>query len=312
MGRAAKHCQAQRLPHRTDSAQEQQAAVADQGQPGVSATDVYSSKACELTLSVLIWVLVLVCGLLPSSLNSTTRSLPQAATPYQHGFDRELSAAAVNLNSNGVGSLSLDDKTLVAQLEAAVGYQQNASWLTRSKLLLPELADNQLDTLHPDLASLLDLCPLIGTDGTQHGYPGLCDDNHYRMSCREQLSVLHATTLSKFTSACHSSRVCRAWWMQRHDIAGMSGCPITVKQGDYVKQEPSNLLQQNALVVYARLPGAASVWWWTIAVGKLTSSICCLLPSLLLLIVLGHLVTPAHLLFKVFDTYSPPVAPLCT
>ncbi len=268
MGRAAKRRQAQRLPHRTDSAQVQQAAVADQGQPGVSATDVYSSKACELTFSVFIWVLVLVCGLLPSSSISTTRSLPQAATRYQHGFGRELSAAAVSLSSNGDGSLSLDDKTLVAQLEAAVVFQQNASWLPRSKSLLPELADYQSETLHPDLASLLDLCPLIGTDGTQHGFPGLCDDNHYRMPCREQPNALHATTLSKFTSACHSSRLCRAWWMQQHDIAGMSGCPLTVKQANFVKQDPSNLLQQSALVVYARMPGAASVWWWTIAVGK--------------------------------------------
>ncbi len=268
MGRAAKRRQAQRLPHPNDNAPVQQVALADQGQPGVSATDVFSSKACDLTLSVLIWVLVLVCGLLPSSLNSTTRPQPQAADRYQHGFDRVLSAAAVTLSSNGDGSLSLDDNTFVAQLEAAAVYQQNASWLPRSKALFPELADYQLGTLHPDLASLLDLCPLIGTDDTQHGYPGLCDDNHYRVPCRGQPTALHATTLSKFTSACHSSRVCRAWWMQQHDIAGMSGCPITVKQANYAKQDPSNSLQQSALVVYARLPGAAYVWWWTIAVGK--------------------------------------------
>lgn len=269
MRRAAKLRQAQRLLHPTDSAQVQQAAVADQGQFCVSATDVCSSKACKLTLSVFIWVLVFISGLLSASLTFTTRyRLPQAATPYQHGFDRELSAAAVNLSSNGVGSLSLDEKTLVAQLEAAVAYQQNGSWLPRSKPLLPELADYQPETLHPDLASLLDLCPLIGTDGIQHGYPGLCDGNHYRMLCREQPNALDATTLSKLTSACHSSRVCRAWWMQQHDIAGVSGCPIPVKQANYVKRAPSSLLQQSALVVYACLPGAASVWCWTIAVGK--------------------------------------------
>ena len=265
MGRASKRRQAQRLPHSTDSAQVQQAAVADQGQPGFSATDVYSSKACESTLSVFIWVLILVCGLLPSSLNSTTRSLPQAATQYQHGFAVELSTAAINLSSNGDGSVSLDDITLVAQLEAAVVYQQNASWLSRSKSLLRKLADYQLETLHPELATLLDLCPLIGTDDTQHGYPGLCDDNHYRMPCREQPNTLHATTLSKFTSACHSSRVCRAWWMQQHDIAGMSGCSITVKQADYFKQDPSNVLHECALVVHAHLP---EVMWWILVVGK--------------------------------------------
>ncbi len=265
MGRAAKRRQAQRLSPPTDSAQVQQATVADRGQPGVSATDVYSSKACESTLSVFIWVLILVCGLLPLSLNSTTRSLPQAATRYQHGFDRELSAAAVNLSSNGDGSLSLDDKTLVAQLEAAVVFQQNASWLPRSTSLLPELANYQLQTLHPELASLLDLCPLIDSDGIQHGHPGLCDDNHYRMPCKEQPNALHATNLSKFTSACHSSRVCRAWWMQQHEIAGMSGCPITVKQADYFKEDPRYVLHQCALVVYAHLP---EVWWWILVVGK--------------------------------------------
>ncbi len=264
MGRAAKRRQAQRLSPPNDSAQMQQATVADQGQqPGVSATHVYSSKACESTLSVFIWVLVLVCGLLPSSLNSTTRSLPQAATRYQQGFDRELSAAAIILSSTGDESLSLDDKTLVFQLEAAAVYQYNASWLSGSRSLL---LDYQLETFHPELASLLDLCPLIGTDGTE--LPGLCDDNHHRMPCREQPNALHATTLSKFTSACYSSRVCRTWWMHQHDVAGMSGCPIRVKQADSLKQDPSNLLQQSALVVYARLPEAASVWWWTIAVGK--------------------------------------------
>ncbi|KAL0039136.1 hypothetical protein WJX77_008910 [Trebouxia sp. C0004] len=56
--------------------------------------------------------------------------------------------------------------------------------------------------------------------------------------------------------------------MQQYDIAGMSGCPVTFKQANYVEQDPSNLLQQSALVVYARLPGAANVWWWTIAVGS--------------------------------------------
>ncbi|KAL0047030.1 hypothetical protein WJX82_004537 [Trebouxia sp. C0006] len=43
---------------------------------------------------------------------------------------------------------------------------------------------------------------------------------------------------------------------------------VSLPQADYVKQDPSNLLQQSALVVYARLPEAASVWWWTIAVGS--------------------------------------------
>ncbi|KAL0033665.1 hypothetical protein WJX79_010885 [Trebouxia sp. C0005] len=56
--------------------------------------------------------------------------------------------------------------------------------------------------------------------------------------------------------------------MQQHDIAGVSGCPIPVKQANYVKRAPSSLLQQSALVVYACLPGAASVWCWTIAVGS--------------------------------------------
>lgn len=270
MGRAARRRQGKRLPlvevKVTSDIPPEQTVEASHDQDGASAAEVPSIRAC---VSASIWFVVLLYGLLPSQLSTKTQLVPERAWQLEHDFG--VPTAAVTVASNSSEAFALDYISLMAQLKASAARHQQALRQQGNESLLSEPFDQLQGALHPDLARLIDLCPLLRADGTKLGFPDLCDDSHYRMPCTDTPWALDAHTLSILTLACHSSEACRAWWMHQHNAVGMSGCPIVTSltiTTTHIRQEPKPALTQPAEVAIAQSRKVLGMFWCLLALGK--------------------------------------------
>lgn len=270
MGRAARRRQAKRLPHVevqvTSEIPPEQTVEASHDQDGASAAEVPSIKAC---VSASIWFVMLLYGLLPLQFSTQTQLVPERAWQPEHDF--RAPTAAVNLASYSNEAFALDYISLMAQLEASAAHHQQALRRQGNESLLSEPVDQLQGALHPDLARLIDLCPLLRADGAKLGFPELCDDSHYRLPCTETPFALDAHTLSILTLACHSSEACQAWWMHQHNAVGMSGCPVLTSLTmtiPHIRQEPKPALTQPAEVAFPQSRTLLGMFWCLLALGK--------------------------------------------
>ena len=260
MGRGIRREKPPRPPQRSGVPSVDPLAEPEQGGTPPAQT-VSHSKDCGLSVSVTIWFLILLYGLLPLSSHPKAELVLSATSPpkYAPKLGPQVSTAGLNLTSYSDHRLGLDYHSIIAQIEAVAACKRNAS-----RKQSGELFPCRQGALHPQLANLVDLCPCLEADSTGKkatiGHPYLCDDSHYRLPCPERSQGFTSETLAKFTSVCRSSRACRRWWMRQHAAVGVCDCPSfstpDMKRGvtSFAYLPPSKALLKPADVAPAQSP----------------------------------------------------------
>lgn len=217
-----------------------------------------SAVTSKLLLSTALWFAVLLYGLVPSRLD----------TPEQTRFTH----TCVKGGSTGVPSstsylpANFEYESALAELTSNSAH--NASALLSPHLYLPWAAapeSPQAADPYPELALLVDLCPLLQADSDTYadkfpGYAHVCDASRYALPCPVQATCISSTSLARFTLACNKIQTCKSWWLQHHSQHGVCGCAPLVMNLAYSNQHASQAEQEQGLGCPAAPSWAACVW----------------------------------------------------
>ena len=179
----------------------------------------------KFVVSIILWFVVLTCGLLPGRSDATLQSGSQLDYVWGDRVAEDVTPRTwYNLNCDSV----------LAELDLLAAYKSNATTpvpaaMTRSAV--PE--SPQAVYSHPELALLVDLCPLLQGEQDTHaedlvGYTDICDGSQYALPCHMQAKLDNPSSLARFTIACNKHHSCRSWWLQHQSQHGVCGCaPLT-------------------------------------------------------------------------------------
>lgn len=165
---------------------------------------------------------------------------------------------------------------ILSQFETKSAQCKNVSLLDIVELwkATPQVQSQHTAAAYPELANLVDLCPLLqaepdsGTDSLL-AYPHVCDGSQDRLPCAARTNDVDFGSLAMFTAACHSQQSCRSWWLQQESQHGVCSCtPLPNLQP---------LPQQHSHIHCSFwLPSLRQMLWLLIPLGRAHTSHSCL------------------------------------
>ena len=232
----------------------------------VTASSVVISK---ILLSTVLWFAVLLYGVL----SSRHGTLVQRYCTHACVKDDK---TAVTL-SNPYLHRNFDYKSVLAEVMSYSAYNSSvlpstlsaSPWTTHS-------GSPQAVHLHPELALLVDLCPLLQAepDSYADNCPGyVCVASRYALPCPGQAKYIDPSSLARFILACNKQQTCRSWWLQHQSQHGVCGCAPLMTNLAYSNQHASQAAQKQGLCLPA-LPAWTAYVWLLIPLGRLAAPQC--------------------------------------
>ena len=231
--------------------------------PAKSCTATASSAVIsKLLLSTVLWFAVLLIGLVPSRLDKSVQS-HSAPACVEDGTTAVISSS-LYLHAD------FDYDSVLAELASYSAY--NSSALHSPYLYAPWAAIIETPDaahLHPELALLVDLCPLLQAEPDIYsdnfpGYAQLCDGSQYALPCPVQAKYINSSSLARLTLACNKQQACRNWWLQHQSQHGVCGCaPLVMNLAHHAQAEQKQGLD------CATLPSWTACVWLLIPLGRL-------------------------------------------
>lgn len=175
--------------------------------------------ARKVVVAIILWFVVLACGF------SARR--PDAAL---HSWSQQEPARGDRAAEDVVTTrplYHLDCDAVLAELDSLAAYNSNATLVVPAPISRPAVPESpQATVLHPELALLMDLCPLLQDTHADEldGYTYICDGSQYVLPCHMQARLVNSTSLARFTFACNKHHSCRSWWLQHQSQHGVCGC----------------------------------------------------------------------------------------
>ena len=266
-----------RVPHQKllqqsapgDPAPDQQHHRQAQSAMHTSAAKFSKAATRKLVFSTVFWFSVLLYGFQPSrsvvlpTFSEPGRSQLECVGEDNLGGDAATGSSGLHLFSD----LYLD--AFLSQLESTSMQFTDASLLDTAELWEATPQRHLAAAVYHELASLVDLCPLLQAEpgnGTVSllAYPHLCDGSQDRLPGAAKANDIQLGSLAKFTAACHSQQSCKSWWLQQQSQRGVCGCASilnlqAIPQHQQLAQRPGQS---------AWLPSLSHVLWLLIPLGR--------------------------------------------
>lgn len=219
----------------------------------------------KLLISTLFWFVVLACGLLSSRPEAALQSRSKLDCVKFGGVAKDVAIAHT--------SYQLGCETVLAELNSLTAYNGNATSQAHPFTLQAAASEcPQATFLHPELALLVDLCPLLQDEHDPQaadsvGYADICDRSQYALPCHTKL--VNCSSLARFTVACNKHHGCRSWWLQQQSQHGVCGCAPLMNLV-YRKQHAAQAEQKLGFEPLA-LPSVSVCVWMLIPLGRLSA-----------------------------------------
>lgn len=234
------------------------------------------AKSCKVTASngfiskflpsTVLWFAVLLFGLMPSRFDKPVQSHFVPARMENGGTAVTTSSSYLHANFNY--------ESVLAELALHSASNSSALHLPHSYSLCTAILEKpQAAYLHPELALLMDLCPLLQAEFDTYadncfGYAHLCDASRYALPCPVQAKRINSSSLARFTLACNKQQACRSWWLQHQSQHGVCGCAPLMTNLAYSNHHASQAEQKQGLDCLA-LPSWTAFVWLLIPLGRL-------------------------------------------
>ena len=222
-----------------------------------------TSSTHKLVISIILWFVVLACGLLAHRYDATLQSCSQ-------------------LNCVGGGRVAEDVVTprilyhlkcnsVLADLDSLAAHKPNATVQVLAATIGSAVPESpQAVNADPALALLLDLCPLLQDEHDTHtddlvGYPYICNGSQYTLPCQMQAKLVNPTSLARFSIACNKHHSCRSWWLQHQSQHGVCGCAPLM---NLVYPELAAQAEQKREMRHPALSSLSVCLWMLIPLGR--------------------------------------------
>ena len=225
----------------------------------VTASNAVTSK---LLLSTILWFAVLLFGLVTYRLDTPVPS--HCTHACEKGGRTAVTTSSSYLYKN------FDYESIWAKVMSYSAYNSSALPLGPSVSPWAAVRESpQAAQLHPELALLVDLCPLLQAE--PDGYAHLCDASRYALPCPVQAKYINSSNLARFTLACNKQQACRSWWLQHQSQHGVCGCAPLMMNLTYSNQHASQAEQKQGLG-RPTLPSWTPCVWLLIPLGRLSTT----------------------------------------
>lgn len=235
-----------------------------------TAATASSAVTSKHLLSTVLWFAVLLYGLVPSRLDTSGQNDATYASLTEGRIAVTQGSSFLHAN--------LDPDSVLTELISypssnftAVRYPHpSLPWAT-----VPECP--QAAVLHPELALLLDLCPLLQAEPDTHadkfpGFAHLCDASRYALPCPMQAKHINSSSLARFTLACNKQQACRSWWLHHQSQMGVCGCAPLLMNLEYANQLAPRAEEKG--LGSPALPSWTACTWLLIPLGRLSAPVC--------------------------------------
>lgn len=258
-------------PHPVDTLLDDEHVDGDPTQLQYSAATASSAVTSKQLLSTVLWFAVLLYGLMPS----------------RHDIPMQNDATYANLTEGRIAVMpgssylhaNMDYEAVLTELTSYPSDNSSASLYPHPSSAWASVPNSpQAAVLHPELALLMDLCPLLQAEpNTQKekfpGFAHLCDASRYALPCPMQAKYINSSSLARLTLACNKQQACRSWWMHHQSQMSVCGCAPLLMNLEYANQLAPYTEQKQGLGSPA-LPSWTACTWLLIPLGRLSAPSC--------------------------------------